>query len=67
MDLGWSDRIQEVIGFIIGSEMLVSLNFCEILELNQCVFLIGCERYSSYEGYSDSFKFDDLYYNSTSK
>lgn len=47
--------------------MLVSLIVCEMLQTNECVFLIGCERYSLYEGYSDSFRFAGSYEDNTSK
>ena len=37
--------------------MLVSLLLCERMENNECIFLIGCERFSKYKGYADSFEF----------
>lgn len=37
--------------------MLVSLLLCEQMEKNECIFLIGCERFSKYKGYADSFEF----------
>jgi poly(ADP-ribose) glycohydrolase len=41
--------------------MLVSLLICEMMEPNECIFLIGCERFSTYEGYAGSFKFAGNY------
>ena len=49
--------VQEEIRFAICPEMLVSLLVCEGMEANECIFLVGCERYCSYEGYAGSFKF----------
>ena len=37
--------------------MLVSLLVCEVMAPNECIFLIGCERYSSYKGYAKSFQY----------
>ena len=37
--------------------MIISLLLCERMEDNECIFLIGCEQYSTYAGYADSFKF----------
>ena len=62
-----SGCVQEEIRFSICPEMLVSLLVCEKMEPNECVFLIGCERYSSYEGYSKSFKFAGNYEDYTPK
>ncbi|CAF4392797.1 unnamed protein product [Rotaria sp. Silwood2] len=41
-----SGCVQEEIRFSICPEMLVSLLVCEMMEPNECIFLIGCERYS---------------------
>jgi len=62
-----SGCVQEEIRFSICPEMLVSLLVCEMMETNECVFLIGCERYSLYEGYSNSFKFAGDYADETPK
>lgn len=37
--------------------MLVSLLICEMMTDNECIFLIGCERYSTYKGYGSTFQF----------
>jgi len=62
-----SGCVQEEIRFSICPEMLVSLLVCEMMERNECVFLIGCERYSLYEGYAQSFKFAGNYTDETPK
>ncbi|CAF1569627.1 unnamed protein product [Rotaria magnacalcarata] len=59
--------VQEEIRFCICPEMLVSLLICEKMEPNECIFLIGCERYASYEGYADSFQFGGNYKDNTPK
>ena len=59
--------VQEEIRFVICPEMLLSLLFCEMIERNECVFLIGCERFSSYRGYSTTFEFKSNFIDSTPK
>ncbi|CAF4622706.1 unnamed protein product [Rotaria magnacalcarata] len=59
--------VQEEIRFCICPEMLVSLLICEKMEPNECIFLIGCERYSSYRSYADSFRFDGNYEDKVAK
>jgi poly(ADP-ribose) glycohydrolase len=56
-----SGCVQEEIRFSICPEMLVSLLVCEMMELHECIFLIGCERYSSYKGYANTFQFGEDY------
>ncbi|CAF4663314.1 unnamed protein product, partial [Rotaria socialis] len=60
-----SGCVQEEIRFSICPEMLVSLLMCEKMEPNECIFLIGCERYSSYIGYADSFQYGGNYDDNT--
>ncbi|CAF0958393.1 unnamed protein product [Adineta steineri] len=62
-----SGCVQEEIRFSICPEMLVSLLVCEVMEDNECIFLIGCEQYSSYRGYANSFQFDGDYRDTTLK
>ncbi|CAF4035650.1 unnamed protein product [Rotaria sordida] len=62
-----SGCVQEEIRFTICPEMLVSLLLCEKMEINECIFLIGCERYSTYKGYANSFQFDGNYEDKTLK
>ncbi|CAF4978735.1 unnamed protein product [Rotaria sp. Silwood1] len=62
-----SGCVQEEIRFSICPEMLVSLLVCEMMEKNECIFLIGCERYSSYKGYASSFEYAGDYKDDTPK
>ncbi|CAF0738092.1 unnamed protein product [Adineta steineri] len=48
--------VQEEIRFTISTEMLVSLLVCEKMQSNECIFLIGCEQFSTYTGYANTFK-----------
>ncbi|CAF2523897.1 unnamed protein product [Rotaria sp. Silwood2] len=59
--------VQEEIRFTICPEMLVSLLVCEMMQPNECIFLIGCERYSSYKGYANSFQFDRDFEDNTTR
>lgn len=52
-----SGCVQEEIRFVLCPETLVSLLLCEMMEVNECIYLIGCERYSSYRGYSNTFQY----------
>lgn len=49
--------VQEEIRFALCPEMLISLLICEMMTDNECIFLIGCEQYSTYKGYSSTFQF----------
>ncbi|CAF1603159.1 unnamed protein product [Rotaria sp. Silwood1] len=62
-----SGCVQEEIRFSICPEMLVSLLVCEMMKPDECIFLIGCERYSSYKGYANNFEFDNDYRDDTPK
>ncbi|CAF1396985.1 unnamed protein product, partial [Adineta ricciae] len=53
--------VQEEIRFAICPEMIVSILVCEAMDDDECIFLIGCERYSSYRGYSKTFQYDTDY------
>jgi poly(ADP-ribose) glycohydrolase len=59
--------VQEEIRFVICPEMLISLLLCEVIQSNECVFLIGCERFSSYQGYSISFQYREDFIDQTPK
>ena len=59
--------VQEEIRFSVCPEMLVSLLICERMEPDECIFLVGCERYCSYEGYGGSFKFAENVIDDTPK
>lgn len=47
--------VQEEIRFVICPELLVSRLFIESLEDNECVVIMGCERFNAYQGYASTF------------
>ena len=47
--------VQEEIRFTISTEMLVSLLVSERMQPNECIFLIGCEQFTTYAGYGTTF------------
>lgn len=49
--------VQEEIRFVICPELLISRLFTEALTSNECMIIMGCERYNAYEGYASSFEF----------
>lgn len=49
--------VQEEIRFVICPELLVSRLFTECLDDNECMIIMGCERFSAYRGYASSFMF----------
>lgn len=55
--------LQEEIRFTICTEMFISVLLCEVMQPNECIFLIGCEQFVTYSGYANTFKakenFDD--------
>jgi len=59
--------VQEEIRFIICTEMLVSLLVCEMMQSNECIFLIGCEQFTTYSGYANTFKAKDNFIDNTMK
>lgn len=48
--------VQEEIRFLVCPELIVSMLFTERMELNEAVLIRGCEQFSSYTGYADSFE-----------
>ncbi|UJR32570.1 hypothetical protein I4U23_020031 [Adineta vaga] len=57
--------VQEEIRFTICPEMLISILLCEVMQPNECIFLIGCEQYVSYHGYAQTFQAKDDYIDPT--
>lgn len=49
--------VQEEIRFVINPELLISRLFTECLENNECMIIMGCERFTAYRGYASSFMF----------
>lgn len=47
--------VQEEIRFVICPELLISRLFTECLDANECMIIMGCERYNAYKGYASSF------------
>ena len=48
--------VQEEIRFLINPELIVTRLFTEVLDATECLVVTGCERFSQFEGYADSFK-----------
>jgi len=48
--------VQEEIRFLINPELIVTRLFTEALEKTECLVVTGCQRFSQFEGYSDSFR-----------
>ncbi|XP_035523845.1 poly(ADP-ribose) glycohydrolase [Morone saxatilis] len=48
--------VQEEILFVINPELIVSRLFTEKLGDNECLIITGCQQYSHYSGFSDSFE-----------
>ena len=55
--MGYYGCVQEEIRFVICPELLVSMLFTEVLKPHESILIKGCERFSSYEGYADTFLF----------
>lgn len=53
--------VQEEIRFVICPELLVSMLFSECLDDNEAMLIRGCEQFSSYSGYADSFEWSGDY------
>lgn len=49
--------VQEEIRFVICPELLVSRLFTECLDDNECMVIMGCERFNAYTGYASTFTF----------
>lgn len=49
--------VQEEIRFVICPELLISRLFTECLDDNECMIIMGCERFSAYRGYASTFMF----------
>lgn len=60
-----SGCVQEEIRFVICPELLCSLLFTEVLAINECLIIMGCERFNSYSGYASTFKWTGGYEDST--
>lgn len=47
--------VQEEIRFVICPKLLISRLFTEYLDNNECMIMMGCERFNAYRGYVSSF------------
>jgi len=52
-----SGLVQEEIRFTVCPELLASMLFTEVLGDREVLVIVGVEQFTSYEGYSDTFKF----------
>ena len=59
--------VQEEILFITAPEHIVAMLIVEKLEDDECLIMTGCEKFSSYSGYSKSFKFKGNYIDKSSR
>ncbi|CAF2430962.1 unnamed protein product [Rotaria sp. Silwood2] len=59
--------VQEEIRFTVCPEMIISLLVCEVMKDDECIFLIGCERYCSYKGYGFGLEFKADFVDDTPK
>lgn len=57
--------VQEEIRFVICPEMIVSKLITEVLDKNEALLMIGCERFSHYDGYASTFEFIGNYVDDT--
>nr|CAD7573916.1 unnamed protein product [Timema californicum] len=60
-----SGCVQEEIRFIICPELIVSRLFTEELNSTEALIVTGCERYSNYVGYGDTFEWLGDYVDTT--
>lgn len=57
--------VQEEIRFVICPELLISRLFTEVLDKNECLVMTGCQRFSKYVGYADTFQWNGNYHDKT--
>lgn len=50
-------NVQEEIRFAVCPECFVGMLFCEVMEPNEAIFIVGTLQYSLYAGYGSGFKF----------
>lgn len=55
--------VQEEIRFVLCPEMFITRLIAESLRPNEAIFMIGCERFCEYSGYSRSFSFEGICFN----
>lgn len=57
--------VQEEIRFVICPELFCCRLFTEQLDQNECLIIMGCERFNSYQGYANSFRWTGGYEDNT--
>jgi len=57
--------VQEEIRFIICPELIASMLFTEVLEDNEVLVVHGAQQYSRYTGYSDTYRFNGRFIDTT--
>jgi len=59
------DVFKRKILFVIKPECLVSMLFCSVMFDHEAILITGCERFSTYSGYANTFTFLDNYVDPT--
>ncbi|KAI6180275.1 Poly(ADP-ribose) glycohydrolase [Aphelenchoides besseyi] len=54
----WHGTIQEEIRFSIAPEALIGCLLCSAMRENEAILIVGAQQYSTYSGYSRTFKFE---------
>ncbi|XP_039248533.2 poly(ADP-ribose) glycohydrolase-like [Styela clava] len=62
-----SGMVQEEILFSICPELIVSRLFTEVLDDNECLIIMGAERFSKYSGYANTFVWEGDYIDSNTR
>lgn len=57
--------VQEEIRFMICPELLITRLFTEQLDENECLTIMGCERFNDYRGYASTFQWTNDYTDET--
>ena len=60
-----SGCVQEEIRFLVCPELILSQLIVEELDPDECLIIVGAERYSNYSGYGSTFKFAGNYVDRT--
>lgn len=58
--LGWG-CVQEEIRFVINPEMIVGMLFCESMNSYEAIVMTGCEQFSKYIGYAQTFEWNGTF------
>jgi poly(ADP-ribose) glycohydrolase len=57
--------VQEEIRFVINTELIVGLLFCESMRKEEAIIIHGTEKFNKYTGYAQSFKWNGSYEDTT--